>query len=278
MMYYLFNENIVRASDALVPVTDLALLRGYGIFDFFRLIGHKPLFIDDHVDRFFRSASKLRLQCPLSGPELISSIMEMLQRNRIKDSGVRLVLTGGPSPNGYSIGQPTLFAINEPITPLPESHFSEGIKIITCEYLRDIPEVKTINYLMGIYKMPEIQAADALDVLFHWKGMISELTRSNFYIVNQEGAIVTPATGILEGITRKKVLGLAADFFTVDARPLHLDEVYAAKEAFITGTTKKVMPVVNINGHLIGNGKPGTTTRKLQFLFQEYIEDFLGGH
>jgi D-alanine transaminase/branched-chain amino acid aminotransferase len=273
MMYYLLNDALVQSANANIHISDLGLLRGYGIFDFFRLQGHSPLFLDDHLDRFFRSAERLRLKSPLGRTLLRDRILEMLGQNNIPDSGVRLVLTGGSSPDGYSIGEPTLFAINEPIKPLPASHFEDGIKVITCQYLRDIPEVKTINYLMGIYKMPEIRAAGALDVLFHWEDKISELTRSNFFIVNHAGTIVTPDTGILMGITRKKVLALAADHFSIETRPIYLDEVLAAKEAFITGTTKKVMPVVQVNDHIIADGIPGATTRNLQELFNKYIEN-----
>ncbi len=271
-MYCLINSQIVETANATVSITDLGLLRGYGIFDFFRLEGDYPLFIDDHLDRFFHSAQRLRLVCPLDRSMLKDKINEMLRLNNIRGSGVRMVLTGGPSPNGYSIGNPTLFAINEPITPLPVSHFKAGIKVITCEYMRDLPEVKSTNYLMGIYKMPEILDAGALDVLYHWQGKISELTRSNFFIVTRHGTVVTPETGILHGITRKKVLKLARGQFKVETRPVYLDEVYAAAEAFITGTTKKVMPVVHVNDHMIGGGEPGQVTRKLQELFQIYVQ------
>jgi D-alanine transaminase/branched-chain amino acid aminotransferase len=275
MLKYILNDRLVEASEAFVHIGDLALLRGYGIFDFFRLQGKIPLFIDEHIDRFFNSANVLRLESPLSKQSLKKLILEMIDVNSIENSGVRLVLTGGESKNGYDIGTPTLFAINEPITPLPETHFSKGVKLLSCEYLRDIPYVKTINYAMGIYKLPEIRNAGAMDVLYHWKGYISELTRSNFFIVNTEGKIITPGDGILMGITRKHVIELAKKKYDIEERPIHLDEVYAASEAFITGTTKKVMPVYQIDQQLIGKGTPGPITKGLQKVFEIYVERYL---
>lgn len=261
-----------------VHITDLALLRGYGIFDFFRLVELQPLFLDDHIERFFNSAGFLRLPCPVGREELKSMILEIIRENQIPNSGVRLVLTGGESPNGYFIGKPTLFAINEPINPLPEEHFSEGIKLITQEYLRDIPEVKTINYLMGIYKLPEVQQKGAVDLLYHWNGRISELTRSNFFLVDQNDRIITPGSGVLKGVNRKHVLEVARDHFEIEERDLLMDELKTAKEAFITGTTKKVMPVVQVDNLSIGQGRPGAVTSKLQALYNDYIVSFLKSH
>jgi D-alanine transaminase/branched-chain amino acid aminotransferase len=271
----ILNDQLLDLDQAYVHVSDLALLRAYGIFDFFRLVDFKPLFFGDHIERFFNSADRLRLTCPVEKKRLRSMILEIIETNRLANSGIRMVLTGGESPNGYTIGNPTLLVLNEPINPLPEDHFSRGIKLISCEYLRDIPEVKTINYLMGIYKLPEIQERGATDLLYHWNGKISELTRSNFFIVDEKGRIATAGDGILKGINRKHVLGLARKHFEVEERELYMDELKNAREAFITGTTKKIMSVVQIDDLKIGNGKPGEVTVKLQGLYSDYLDDYL---
>jgi D-alanine transaminase/branched-chain amino acid aminotransferase len=270
----ILNDQILDLDQAHVHITDLALLRAYGIFDFFRLVDLKPLFFRDHIERFYASADRLRLKCPVGRKHLRNLILELIEANQIKNSGIRLVLTGGESPNGYAIGNPTLFALNEPINPLPEKHFTKGIKLISHEYLRDIPDVKTINYLMGIYMMPEVQEKGATDLLYHWNGKISELTRSNFFIVDQHDKIITPGEGILKGINRKHVLELAKKHFEVEERDLFMEELKNAKEAFITGTTKKVMPVVQVDDLVFGNGKPGEMTIKLQNLYDDYMDGY----
>ncbi len=277
-MKCILNDSIIDQERALIHVTDLALLRAYGIFDFFRLVGLKPLFLEDHLDRFFFSASRLRLNVPVSREVLRALIFELIETNNISDSGIRIVLTGGESPNGYAIGKPTLFALNEPINPLPQEHFSNGIKLISHEYLRDIPEVKTINYLVGIYKLPEVYERGATDLLYHWGGKISELTRSNFFIVDQHGRIATAGDGILKGVNRKHVLHVASRHFVVEERDIFMNELKNAGEAFITGTTKKVTPVVQVDEVVIGNGKPGNTALKLQELYDDYINDFISSN
>ncbi len=274
-MKFIHNDQIIDHDKAYAHVSDLALLRGYGVFDFFRLVDLQPLFFDDHLERFYNSAAHLRLQCPVAKEDLKALILKIISLNQIQHSGIRMVLTGGESPNGYAIGNPTLFVINEPINPLPADHFTKGIKLISHEYLRDIPEVKTTNYLMGIYKLPEIHARGATDLLYHWNGKISELTRSNFFIVDQNDVIATPGNGILKGINRKHVLQVAKSKYNVEERDVHLDELQNCKEAFITGTTKKVMPVRQVDGVTIGNGSLGKVTADLQKLFEIHIADHL---
>lgn len=275
MIKCILNDQIIDQDKAYVHVSDLALLRAYGIFDFFRLEELTPLFFEDHIERFFESADVLRLKCPVGRKALKSMILELISQNNIQNSGIRLVLTGGESPNGYTIGKPTLFVLNEPINPLPQSHFDDGIKLISHEYLRDIPEVKTINYLMGIYKLPEVHAKGAVDMLYHWKGKISELTRSNFFIVDQYNRIITAGTEILKGVNRKHAIAVAKEKFEVIERDLFMQELSLAKEAFITGTTKKVMPVTQIDEIRIGNGKPGPITVELQQLYDVHINNYL---
>ncbi len=275
MIKYILNNKLVDQDRAMVHVSDLALLRGYGIFDFFRLVGLKPLFFDEHLNRFYNSAKSLQLECPLERDALHDLILEMIKSNKIHDSGVRIVLTGGESPNGYYPGRPTLIVINEPINPAPQSHFTEGVKLISHQYLRDIPEVKTLNYLMGIYRLPEVQARGALDLLFHWNGKISELTRSNFFIVDQDGKVITPGRGVLMGINRRHVLALAREEFEVEERDIFMNELPMAAEAFMTGTTKKVTPVVQVDDIEIGDGRPGPVTQRLQAMYDEYIEEYL---
>ena len=146
MIKYIHNDQIIDQDKAFVHVSDLALLRAYGVFDFFRLVNLQPLFFDDHIERFFNSADILRLKCPIGRKKLKSLILEIISINKIQNSGIRILLTGGESPNGYVVGKPTLFVINEPINPLPESHFSNGIKLITATYRSTIVELPLICF------------------------------------------------------------------------------------------------------------------------------------
>ena len=110
---------------------------------------------------------------------------------------------------------------------------------------------------------PFIKGKEADDVLYHQQGSITECPRSNFFIVTKDDKIVTPSENILKGIIRMKTLQLANTKYTVEERPVSLQEAYTAKEAFITSTTKHILPVLKIDGHRIGNGNPGKSSQWL---------------
>jgi branched-subunit amino acid aminotransferase/4-amino-4-deoxychorismate lyase len=135
--------------------------------------------------------------------------------------------------------------------------------------------IKSINYLSSITLREKLTADNAFDVLFHFKGKVLEVSRSNFFIVKNE-ILVTPDKDILMGITRESVISLAEPHFTVEERDLHVEELWEADEAFMTGTTKKVLPVVQVGEHRIGSGLPGPVTRKLMTMFLEFENEQAG--
>ncbi len=275
MVKYILNDQLIDQDKAFIHVHDLAILRGYGVFDFFRLDGSVPMFIDDHLERFFQSAARLRLIPPLSINQLKDKIIEMLCANKMANSGVRLVLTGGESPNGYDIGKPTLIVLNEPIKRDPGEFRKEGIRLTSLEYLRNIPEAKTINYIMGIYNLPELEKKDALDTIYFHEGNVLELTRANFFIINEQDQIVTAKDNILKGINRNKLLEACQDDFDIQEREMKVKELAAAKEAFITGTNRRVIPVVSIDDQIIGTGKPGPLVKRVQELFDKFVRVYI---
>ncbi len=124
--------------------------------------------------------------------------------------------------------------------------------------------------MMSIWLQPLLKEKQADDFLYHNNGIITECPRSNFFMVSPEGKIVTPANNILSGITRMKVLVLASNHLPIEERDIHIDELQTATEAFITSTTKQIIPVTRINGNEIGNGQVGDTTRKLTTELRAY--------
>ncbi|NRB61646.1 MAG: aminotransferase class IV [Saprospiraceae bacterium] len=274
-MYYTINGNQVHQNDASIQVGDLALLRGYGLFDYFQFEQGIPVFLDDYLDRFYNSAEGLGLVVRSDRAELTQDILALIARNDQTSGGIRLVLTGGYSPNGYLPAEPNLLILQYPKPSYPETYFHNGIKLITHPYSRDIPHIKTLNYLMGIHLLPKLEAAGALEPLYHSGEFITETTRSNIFFVMQDQTIATPAEGILQGITRKQVIQLARKNFDVAIRDFRLDELCHIQEAFITGTNKKVMPVIGINKLMIGEGRPGPVTRILQADFEDHIQQYI---
>ncbi len=269
-MYCLLNGELIKTKDAVIPINDLAVLRGYGIFDFFRLSSGIPLFIDDHLERFYSSASQVRLEVGYTKQDLKTQILELISRNQMPVSGIRMVLTGGTGTGGYKIGKPNLIITQEHIHFPSEEMFKNGVKLITYEYLRELPHVKTINYMTGIWLQEEIARQGAFDVLYLHKGQVHELTRSNIFIINAQNEIITPNDQILHGVTRKQVIKSIQGKYRVTLRSISLEELYTAKEVFLTGTTKKVLPIRQIDEQVYG--EPGDVTREVMRLFDQVEE------
>lgn len=276
IQYYHINGSIVKAANAMLKVNDLAILRGYGVFDFFLVRSNVPMYVDDYVARFQRSAGLLHLELPISTSQLKEHIQELIQANGLQDAAIRLVLTGGYADDGYTPVEPNLLIMEHPMPAYKEEVMTHGVKVMLHEYMRELPEAKTINYLTGIRLAGNMKQQGAIEILYHDGEFVREGVRSNFFIVNQKGTLVTPKDQVLLGITRKNTVEIAKKHFTIEERDISPAELLNAKEVFLTSTTKGAMPVVQIDDQIIGDGKPGEQTLRMAKLLQEndkaYIE------
>ncbi len=264
--FYFVNNEIVKASEAKLHVSDLSIVRGFGIFDFFRTSSGKPLFMRDHLDRFYRSARQFHLPLPHQPAYLENKVKALIELNGFDESGIKLVLTGGYSENGFVPGNPNLLIMVDQLHLPNVICYEEGVRLISYRFIRSFPEVKSTNYLTAVMLIEKCKQAGALDVLYHDGEIISELTRSNIFLVKDK-VLITPSEDILKGITRSKVLQLAQKEFAIEERKVRLEEVWQADEIFITSSMKRVMPVVAIDDMLIGSGRPGEVTKKLMHFF-----------
>ncbi|TPE42994.1 aminotransferase class IV [Pontibacter mangrovi] len=261
--YAYVRGQVLPLAQATLHISDLSIQRGYGVFDYFRVFGNTPVFLDDYLQRFHASAAALHLQLPISDEELRAVIEEVIDKNSMPRSGMKMILTGGYSANGYEPADPSLVILQQPLT-LPGLELVEkGIKIITHEYVRELPQAKTINYTMGIRLIEEIKSRGASDVLYRQNGVVSEFPRCNLFMVREDDTVVTPAENVLLGVTRRNVLELAGRKYKTEEGTVPLDDLYRAKEVFLTSTTKRILPIVQVDGQVIGTGKPGEVTRTL---------------
>jgi len=259
-IYSIINTDFVLKNEASILISDLSIQRGYGIFDFFRTVNNQPIFFEDHLDRFFYSAKEMKLHADLTREEIKQLIQQLIEKNNIPDSGIRITLTGGYSEDGYSLAKPNLLITQTPFTFNTEI-FNKGIKLITFSHQRQLPSVKTIDYLMAIHLQPFIKAQNADDVLYYNQNEITECPRSNFFIVNQNDEVLTPSNNILKGITRKKILGFSE--LKIKETSISREDIKTAKEAFISSTTKNVLPVLEIDGVAINDRTPGKITTQI---------------
>ena len=257
------NDRFLKEEDALVSYLDLGLQRGYAIFDFFRLVRNQPLHLEDHLNRFYSSAEQMRLPIVKTRGELKQIIKELIWENELPDSGIRIQLTGGDDVEGNEFHSPRLI-ISQLQFPFPSAEMSEnGMKLASVKHQRQLPQVKTIDYLMSIWLQPFLKEKGVHDILYCADGTITESPRSNFFLVSQEGKLATPGNNILKGITRKKLIEVASAEYVVEERDVLMEEVASAREAFITSTTKQIIPVVQLDGKNIGEGRPGEITKRL---------------
>ena len=259
-MEVFLNDRFIPMGQAAIPVTDLSVQRGYGIFDFFRLQENVLLYVEDHVRRFRHSSEAMHLQVTHTDEQMHHLIRELADRNNLKEAGIKMILTGGDSPDGWQIGAPSFLLMATPMAlPIPAE--PKTVRVITHEYMRDIPEAKTINYTTGVWLQPKMKAEQADDVIYHRDGLLTELPRCNVFVVKGDQSVVTPKNGILEGITRKRLLEIAD--IPVSAADVTTDDLRNASEVFLTSSTKRIQSIVSIDGRQVGDGKPGPVTRAL---------------
>ena len=268
-MVAFINDRFMKLEDAHLHISDLSIQRGYAAFDFLRTQDFKPLFIDDYLDRFFRSIELLQLNTEFNKQQVKKIIHQLIEKNNLPVSGIRMMMTGGYSPGGYEPATPNLVITQQPLQ-VPPTDDLKGIKVITYEYQRDLPEIKSINYLMGVWLQQKVKEKNAFDVLYYKNNLVTEFPRSNIFIVSKQGELITNEKNILEGITRKKVLELAADKFPVRIKDITLDEIKNAAEVFMTSTTKRILPVIQVDETLINQGQVGQMTKTLHTSFLSF--------
>ncbi len=273
------NGELIPYSASSVPLNDLGLQRGYGIFDFLRITENVPLFWEDHLDRFYHSAAEMLLPMLQTRDQLKSIIKELIRINQLPFSGIKIVLTGGASPDGYTIGSPNLFIIQQSIAPPPAAIFLPGYKLFTYPYQRQLPEVKTTDYLMAIRLQPWLKEQGGDDILYQQNEMVSECPRSNFFIVTQNNTLVTPGRNILKGITRKQLFTIASSAgIEVEERDICIQDIENAKEAFITSSTKRIIPVTQVDTKRFEPFSAGSVTDSLFNAFCEWEKAAIQNH
>lgn len=263
----------VHPDKATISINDVGVLRGYSVFESLRTYDRRPFHLDQHLTRLFRSARLIDMDIPWSAEHITEIVQEIITRNAYRHASIRLLVTGGESEDGIlPSGIPALAVM---ITPLKERDmelFARGCKLITTKLQRNAPEAKTANYIAAVRALKEAVRRGATDALFvNEREHVLEATRSNFFIFRGD-TLITPQRGILVGITRNIVLELAEGKFSIEERPILLEELALADEAFITSSSKEITPVIQIDDQIIGDGRPGRRTYQLEQLFIEMVE------
>ena len=278
IQYCNLNGKVLNATEAKLHISDLSILRGYGAFDYFYFSKQQPLFFDDYINRFCNSVNFLELKPDFTKDTLKEYVLELIKANGLEEGAIRLVITGGYSENSYTPAEPNFMALQYARPNYDPTMHQRGVNLLCFPHQRELPEVKTINYLTGIKVQKLLQKNKADFVLYHDENYVRESDRSNFFIVSKDNTIITPSDKILYGITRKQILEATEGVFEVEERDVHVEELNDAKEAFLSSSTKAAMPVVQIDGQVIGTGEPGEVTKKVMELFHARTQAYLEEH
>lgn len=270
------DGKFVPREQAVIPVDDLAVLRGYAAWDIMRIYRGRPYFMDEHIERLMVSAKKIGLDLPWSHQEIQSVILTLLEKNPGMDqANIRVLITGGSSPDYFTpSGRSRLIVLPTKILEIPPQWYTKGVKVITIKENRALPDVKITGYIQAALALKKAKAAAAVEAVYiNSENQALEATTSNLFAFIK-GVLVTPDTGILKGITRKTILSLAEPRFKISKQPLPLSDLLGAGEVFISATNKGVVPVIQIDDVTIGSGTPGPDTRFLMAALNTHASAF----
>lgn len=272
MAIFYVDGEYVEDSMATIPLTDLAVLRGYAVFDFLRTYGGKPFCLEQHLQRLQNSASLLNIKCPWSLSFLEEIVNETLLRNDFSEANVRLIITGGKSLDSITpLGESRLIVMVSSVGLYPQEWYKDGAKIITSDVTRYIPGAKSTDYIKAIVALRAASESGAMESIYVNKdNQLLEGTTSNIFFVTDD-QIVTPGEGILPGITRQVVITLAKERFNISQRSITREELADCSEAFLTSSNKEVVPIVQIDDVIISS-KPGPVTLDVMDLFRQYTK------
>ncbi|MUK88811.1 D-amino-acid transaminase [Ornithinibacillus sp. L9] len=257
------------------PIEERALQFGDGVYEVIRIYNGQYYLLKEHVDRLFRSAEAIKIQLSSSKEEITDQLLELLKRNNIDgDAKVYLQVSRGSAPRDHIFPQdvsPNIYAYAQEL-PRNLSKLENGVHVITQRDVRwENCYIKSLNLLPNVLAKQEASEKGCFEAILHKDGLVTECSSSNVYLV-KDGKIYThPATrNILHGCVRLRVEQFAEDLnipFIEEA--FTLDDIAEADELFLSSSTSEIMPIINVNGKQVSNGKPQIITRKLQDAYEK---------
>lgn len=276
--YAYVNGRYLPHAQAAVHIEDRGYQFGDGVYEVIPVAGGLPVDEGPHLDRLERSLSELRIAMPMSRRALELVCREMLRRNGLKNGLLYMQVTRGVAPRNHALPfniRPALVMTTKQMDFSDQPKFQSGVSVVTVPDERWARrDIKTTNLLPNCLAKQVAVEADAYEALqYDGDGNVTEGTSSNFWIVTQDGRLVTRhlSNDILHGVTRRTVLAIAAEEdIDFEERAISVEEALSAREAFVTSASSFVTPVVNIDAKLIGDGKPGPLSRRLLGWYRDY--------
>jgi branched-chain amino acid aminotransferase len=278
MKIYL-NGKLVERQDAKVSVFDHGFLYGDGAFEGIRSYSSRVFRLNRHIDRLYETMHTMMIDPHMTKKQMADALVMTLRANKIKDGYIRLIVSRGDGDLGLDprkcYGKPNVIIIADKITLYPAELYQKGMEIITVPTIKNHPnalnpQLKSLNYLNNILAKIEASHSGYNEaIMLEANGYIGECTGDNVFIY-KDGVLSTPHLGRLKGITSGAILELALKMkIRVFEGYITRHEVYNAQECFLTGTAAELIPIVKVDGRVIGEGKPGPVTKKLLDAFHQ---------
>ena len=275
------NGRITGERDAVISIFDHGFLYGEGVYETLRTYGGKPFLFDRHVRRLRQSGKRIALPIPLSDDELAAHIDATMTASRpAGESYIRVLVTRGIGDLTYDLKAtptPSVVIIVKPHTDPPPEVYRDGVRVVIVDVVRNHPAsvspmIKSNNLMNSALAMQEAIRRGAYEgIMRNFRGELTECAVANLFVV-REGTALTPplSAGILPGITREHLFDVGRSI-GVDIREQTLRDVdlTTADEAFLTGTTREVVPIVTVDDQKIGSGRPGPVTLRLLDAFRQ---------
>ncbi len=270
------NGEYLPEEDAKISVFDRGFLFADAVYEVCAVIDGKLVDNDLHLARLARSMTELKMTAPASGADITAIQHEMIRQNGIDEGLIYMQVTRGAADRDFAMPKdatPSLVMFTQKKNLTGNAVAGKGISVVTVPDIRwKRRDIKTVALLPASMAKQAALDAGANDAWFVEDGFVNEGSSNNVFIVTEDGKIITRHLGteILHGITRKTVMELAKrENLVIEERAFTPEEAYEAREAFATSASAFVMPVVKIDGHILGNGVPGPVAEKMRKLYIE---------
>jgi branched-chain amino acid aminotransferase len=277
------NDKLIEADKAKISATDSGFLYGAGLFETMQSRNGVVFALKDHLDRLFSSARALSVNNPYNKKYMTDAIYKVLKANKLTDARLRLTLTNGPMAESEEQRKATLLITATKLQPYPAEYYKKGVMVILSPSRQNTFETicghKTTSYFSRMIMLNSAHQKRAAEALwFTTDNRLAEGCISNVFLV-KDSVIYTPtaATPVLAGIARKTVCQIAkASSIKLVEKDLSINDVLGADEIFLTNVIMQIMPVTAVEKHIVGDGKVGTMTKRLQIGFNELVKSQCG--
>ena len=283
MTIYFADGQFTEREGVNISIDDRGYYFGDGVYEVIKVYGGELFTAEEHINRLFQSALKIKMAIPYTEGQLMEIARELVKVNTILVGHVYIQLTRGSAPRLHQFPNPSVppvviaYAINN---PRPMASIKNGVAVKSVEDVRWLRcDIKSLNLLGNVLAKQEAYESGCTEALLHRDGIVTEGSASNMFGIKDGTVYTHPATNlILNGITRQVVLGLCKELgIPVIEKSFTLDEAFKMDEFILTSTTSEVTPVISIDGRPIGSEVPGIVTKQLQEAFAVRIPSFIAG-